>query len=47
MTEKRFTFAEEKQCYNCKYWNCDTGFCYVKMIFTLKTELCEFYEVEE
>lgn len=37
----------EKQCYNCKYWNHDTGFCEVKTIFTLKTELCEHYEVEE
>lgn len=36
-----------EKCENCKHWNCDTGFCEVKTIFTLRTELCEFYEVEE
>ncbi len=33
----------EKQCYNCKYWNNDTGFCEMKMIITSKKEVCDYW----
>ena len=32
-----------ERCGNCKYWNCDTGFCEVKMIITSGKELCEYW----
>ena len=38
--------TKTKQCKNCQYWNNDTGFCEVKMIPTLSTEICEFFKKE-
>lgn len=32
-----------KNCGNCQYWNCDTGFCDVKMIITSRKEICEYW----
>lgn len=32
-----------KNCGNCQYWNCDTGFCDVKMIITSRKEICEHW----
>ena len=34
----------EKRCQTCKYWNNDTGFCFVETIPTSKDGLCEYWE---
>lgn len=37
----------EKNCGNCSYWNCDTGFCEIEMICKIKNEVCEFWEMQK
>jgi len=36
--------TENKRCSNCIHWNCDNGFCEVKMIITSKKEVCEYWK---
>lgn len=31
------------KCENCKYWDCDTGFCSMKMIITSRKEVCDYW----
>lgn len=35
--------GKENKCNNCMYWNCDNGFCKVKMIITSRNEVCKHH----